>query len=151
MVSAKDSNVKRFVYSSSSSVYGNPASLPTNESSPINPLSPYGMQKYYGELACNVFAKILSIDCSKALELPGVVAIATGIDAKNKFGVLPVTKDEHAMAGDKVRHAGDLVACVAAEDEATAREAERLIEVEYEILDSIHAFISPLIEEYLKQ
>ncbi len=84
------------------------------------------------------YARIVSIDCSKALDLPGVVAVATGADAENKFGVLPVTKDEHAMAVNKVRHAGDLVACVAAEDEATAREAERLIEVEYEILDSIH-------------
>ncbi len=84
------------------------------------------------------YARVLSIDCSKALELPGVVAVATGADAKNKFGVLPVTKDEHAMAVDKVRHAGDLVACVAAEDEATAREAVRLIDIEYEILDSIH-------------
>ena len=84
------------------------------------------------------YARVLSIDCSKALELPGVVAVATGQDAKHKFGGLPVTKDEHAMAVDKVRHAGDLVACVAAEDEATAREAERLIEVEYEELDSIH-------------
>ena len=84
------------------------------------------------------YARILSIDCSKALDLPGVEAIATGEDAKNKFGVLPVTKDEHSMAVNKVRHAGDLVACVAAIDEATAREAERLIEVEYEILDSIH-------------
>ena len=84
------------------------------------------------------YARVISIDCSRALKLPGVVAVATGADAKNKFGVLPVTKDEHAMAVDKVRHAGDLVACVAAEDEATAREAERLIEVEYEILDSIH-------------
>ena len=84
------------------------------------------------------YARVLSVDFSKALELPGVVAIATGADAENKFGVLPVTKDEHAMAVEKVRHVGDLVACVAAEDEATAREAERLIEVEYEILDSIH-------------
>ena len=84
------------------------------------------------------YARVVSIDCSRALELSGVVAIATGADAKNKFGALAVTKDEHAMAVDKVRHAGDLVACVAAEDEATAREAERLIEVEYEILDSIH-------------
>ena len=74
----------------------------------------------------------------QGLELPGVVAIATGADAENKFGVLPVTKDEHAMAVEMVRHVGDLVACVAAEDEATAREAERLIEVEYEIMDSIH-------------
>ncbi len=84
------------------------------------------------------YARVLSVDFSEAIRLPGVVAIATGQDAKNKFGVLPVTKDEHAMAVDKVRHAGDLVACIAAEDEATAREAERLIEVEYEILDSIH-------------
>ena len=84
------------------------------------------------------YARVLSIDCSKAIELPGVVAIATGEDAKNRFGVLPVTKDEHAMAVEKVRHAGDLVACVAAIDEATAREAERLIEVEYEILEPIH-------------
>lgn len=84
------------------------------------------------------YARVLSIDVTKALELPGVIAVATGADAANKFGVLPVTKDEHAMAVEKVRHAGDLVACVAAETEATAREAERLIEVEYEILESIH-------------
>ena len=84
------------------------------------------------------YAKIVSIDTSKAENLPGVLAIATGEDAPNKFGVLPVTKDEHAMAVEKVRHVGDLVACVAAVDEATAREAAALIEVEYEVLDSIH-------------
>ena len=84
------------------------------------------------------YARVVSIDFSRALDLPGVVSIGTGLDAKNKFGVLPVTKDEHAMAIDRVRHAGDLVACIAAETESIAREAERLIEVEYEILDSIH-------------
>ena len=67
-----------------------------------------------------------------------MVSIATGDDASNKFGVLPVTKDEHAMAVERVRHIGDLVACVAAEDEATALEAVRLINVEYEVLESIH-------------
>ena len=84
------------------------------------------------------YARVLSIDISKALELPGVLGVATGEDAPGKFGVLPVTKDEHAMAVEKVRHVGDLVACVAAVDEPTAREACRLIEVEYEVLDSIH-------------
>ena len=84
------------------------------------------------------YAKVISIDTSKAEALPGVIAVATGEDAPNKFGVLPVTKDEHAMAVEKVRHVGDLVACVAAVDEATAREAASLIEVEYEVLDSIH-------------
>ena len=84
------------------------------------------------------YARILSIDATRALELPGVAAIATGQDASGTFGVLPVTKDEHAMARDKVRHIGDLVACVAAVDESTAREAVRLIEVEYEEMDATH-------------
>ena len=34
------------------------------------------------------YARILSIDISESLKLPGVVSIATGEDAKNKFGVL---------------------------------------------------------------
>ena len=84
------------------------------------------------------YARVLSIDATGALELPGVAAIATGQDASGTFGVLPVTKDEHAMARDKVRHIGDLVACVAAVDESTAREAARLIEVEYEEMDATH-------------
>ena len=84
------------------------------------------------------YARVLSIDVTGALDLPGVVAIATGQDASGRFGVLPVTKDENAMARDKVRHIGDPVACVAAVDEATAREAIRLIEIEYEELDAVH-------------
>ncbi len=84
------------------------------------------------------FARVKSIDTSRAEALPGVIAVATGADATRKFGVLPVTKDEHAMAIELVRHVGDLVACVAAEDEATARHALTLIDVDYEVLDSIH-------------
>ena len=56
------------------------------------------------------YAKIKSIDTSRVEALPGVIAVATGQDASNSFGVLPVTKDEHAMAVEKVRHMGDLVA-----------------------------------------
>ncbi|MDP6098651.1 MAG: molybdopterin-dependent oxidoreductase [Candidatus Thalassarchaeaceae archaeon] len=84
------------------------------------------------------FARIISIDTSAAEELDGVIAVATGADSSAKFGVLPVTKDEHALAVNMVRHVGDLVACVAAEDEATALQALQLIEVDYEVLDSIH-------------
>jgi 4-hydroxybenzoyl-CoA reductase alpha subunit len=81
------------------------------------------------------YARIRSIDTSAAEAIPGVVAIATGEDAPKTFGVLPVTKDEHAMAVEKVRHVGDLVACVAAVDEATAMEALGAIVVDYEELD----------------
>ncbi len=81
------------------------------------------------------YARIRSIDTSAAEAMPGVLAVATGEDAPDTFGVLPVTKDEHAMAVEKVRHVGDLVACVAAVDEATAMEAMRAIVVEYDVLD----------------
>ena len=83
------------------------------------------------------YAKIKSIDTSKVEALPGVIAVATGADAANRFGVLPVTKDEHAMAVEKVRHVGDLVACVCAEDEATAIEALSLFDIEWEILEPV--------------
>jgi len=83
-------------------------------------------------------ARIKSIDISAAEEIPGVLAIATGKEYVSRFGVLPVTKDEHALAVDKVRHIGDLVACVAAEDEDTAIQALRAIKVEYEVLDAVH-------------
>jgi 4-hydroxybenzoyl-CoA reductase subunit alpha len=84
------------------------------------------------------YARIRSIDTSEAESIPGVLAIETGQQHTDLFGVLPVTKDEHAMAVDKVRHVGDLVACVAAEDEATALEALRKIKVDYEVLKPIH-------------
>ena len=84
------------------------------------------------------YAKIKSIDTTVAEAMDGVFAVATGQDSINSFGVLPVTKDEHAMAQDKVRHVGDLVACVCAIDEATAIDAMNAISVEYEVLPSIH-------------
>ena len=83
------------------------------------------------------YARIKSIDTSRVEALPGVLAVATGADAPQRFGVLPVTKDEHAMAVDKVRHVGDLVACVAAIDEATALEALNLFDVEWEVLEPV--------------
>ena len=79
------------------------------------------------------YAKVLSIDMTDVESIPGVLATATGIDAPSAFGVLPVTKDEHAMALEKVRHIGDIVACVAAEDEETARLAAAAVRIEYQL------------------
>ncbi len=82
-------------------------------------------------------ARILAIDASKALAYPGVVAVITGYDAPGgKFGVLPLTKDEEALATDRVRFIGDAVCALAAETERAAIEALHLIEVEYEQLAS---------------
>lgn len=57
-----DSDVRRFVYSSSSSVYGDNDNMPLKENFKPNPLSPYGAQKYYGEILCNTFAEVYDIE-----------------------------------------------------------------------------------------
>src|SRR6266853_599988 len=82
-------------------------------------------------------ALIKNIDLSKALALPGVMAIITGKDLPIPYGILPVSQDEHALCIDKVRFVGDPVAAVAAIDEDVAFDAMNLIEVEYERLNTI--------------
>jgi len=79
-------------------------------------------------------ARITHIDASPAEALEGVVAVVTGPDAPNPFGILPVGHDEHALSLDKVRYVGDNVACVAAISESIAEKALELIDVEYELL-----------------
>ena len=77
-------------------------------------------------------ARIVSIDTSEAEALEGVVAVCTGADCKVPFGVLPIAENEFPLARDKVRYRGEPVAAVAADDEATAVKALKLIHVEYE-------------------
>jgi len=82
-------------------------------------------------------ALIKNIDVSKAMAMPGVLAIITGKDLPIPYGILPVSQDEHALCIDKVRFIGDPVAAVAAIDEDVAFDAMNLIEVEYEPLQTI--------------
>jgi 4-hydroxybenzoyl-CoA reductase alpha subunit len=79
-------------------------------------------------------ARIVSIDTSRAEALEGVHAVITGQDLPTPYGIIPWTRDEHALALDKVRYIGDAVACVAAVDEDTANAALDLIEVTYQEL-----------------
>lgn len=55
---AKINNVKRFVYASSAATYGNPTSLPLNESEPVKPESPYGLEKQINELYVQLFSEL---------------------------------------------------------------------------------------------
>src|SRR5207302_6478400 len=67
----------------------------------------------------------------------GGVATHIGAERPEKYGLIPWTHDEQALATDHVRFVGDEVACVAALDERIAEEALKLIEVEYEVLPAI--------------
>jgi 4-hydroxybenzoyl-CoA reductase subunit alpha len=82
-------------------------------------------------------ARILSIDASEALALPGVAAVVTGAEMPIPFGIIVWTPDENALATDRARYIGDAVAAVAAVDEETANRALGLIRVEYEVLEAI--------------
>jgi len=53
--------IKRVVFSSSSSVYGD-AKVPTSETNPLNPLSPYALSKLIGEQYCKLYSDIYDLD-----------------------------------------------------------------------------------------
>lgn len=61
LLAARDARVKKFIYSASSSAYGNQSKMPLKESMSANPLSPYGLQKYVGELYCRLFSEIYGL------------------------------------------------------------------------------------------
>jgi len=59
-----DYGVHRFIYSSSSSVYGNveEKDLPTSENQKLNPMSPYALQKLIGEQYCRLFSELYGLE-----------------------------------------------------------------------------------------
>jgi UDP-glucose 4-epimerase len=62
LLAAKETGVKRVIYASSSSVYGDTPALPKQEEMPSNPLSPYALQKYIGEQYCRLFYQLYGLD-----------------------------------------------------------------------------------------
>ncbi len=62
IVAARDAGVKRFVYASSSSVYGDHPGLPKKEDETGNPLSPYAVSKKSNELYARVFAETYNME-----------------------------------------------------------------------------------------
>jgi UDP-N-acetylglucosamine 4-epimerase len=62
LVAARDAGVARFVYASSSAVYGDHPALPKVEDTIGNPLSPYGLTKYVDELYAQIFSRCYGFD-----------------------------------------------------------------------------------------
>jgi CO/xanthine dehydrogenase Mo-binding subunit len=76
-------------------------------------------------------ARVIKVDTSEAEKMPGVMAVLTGREIPcNTFG--PSLKDQPVLADERVFHAGDGVAAVAAITEQIATEALEKITVEYE-------------------
>ena len=82
-------------------------------------------------------ARIVSIDASAALAMPGVHAVITGRDLPGYYGIIPWTEDEQALCETKARYVGDAIAAVAADSELLCEEALAKIRVEYEVLPAV--------------
>jgi 4-hydroxybenzoyl-CoA reductase alpha subunit len=82
-------------------------------------------------------ARLVDIDFTRALEDPEVIATITGADMPVKYGILPWTRDEYALALDKARFIGDGVAAVAATSERAAARAAERVNVIYELLTPV--------------
>ncbi|OIK06572.1 molybdopterin-dependent oxidoreductase [Streptomyces monashensis] len=88
-------------------------------------------------------ARILAIDTSAALRVPGVHAVLTHHDAPERH--FSTARHEHPeedpddtrVLDDTVRHVGQRVAAVVADSEAAAEEGCRRIEVTYEVLPAV--------------
>lgn len=76
-------------------------------------------------------ARINAIDASDAEKIAGVRLVVTGKELPISFGVLPISEDETAMAIEKTRYVGEIVAAVAADTEEIAARACRAIKVDY--------------------
>lgn len=62
LLAARDAGVKRLVFASSSSIYGDNPQLPRREDQEPQPLSPYALTKLTGEYYCKIFARVYSLD-----------------------------------------------------------------------------------------
>ena len=83
-------------------------------------------------------ARVLDIDASAALALPGVLAVLTADDVPhNKVGHLQQDWDVMIAKGDITRCVGDAVCLVVAENEAVLRQAKELVKVDYEPLEPV--------------
>ena len=115
---AVDSGVRRFVYSASSSAYGNTSVLPTPESNSTNPLSPYGAQKLMGEIYCRTFSQVYDIETvslryfnvyGERQLLEGAYCLVMGIFVQQRLNNKPMTIRGDGEQRRDFTYVGDVV------------------------------------------
>ena len=113
-----DMDVRRFVYSASSSAYGSTKKLPSKESDKPNPISPYANQKYYGELCCKMFSKVYNIETvslryfnvyGERQNLGGAYATVVGIFLNQSINKKPLTINGDGDQRRDFTYVGDVV------------------------------------------
>ena len=110
--------VKRFIYSASSSCYGNNKIFPTPETEPTNPISPYALQKYIGEQYCRMFSEIYNLDTvslryfnvyGERMSLEGAYKLVIPIFAEQMLKGKPLTINNDGEQRRDFTYVGDVV------------------------------------------
>lgn len=100
LVAARDAKVRKVIYSASSSAYGDQEIMPLHEKLPVNPTSPYGMQKYMGERYCQLFSQLYNLPTvslryfnvyGRRQSLEGAYTLVTGIFVRQRLASQPMT------------------------------------------------------------
>ena len=113
-----ESDVRRFIYSSSSSVYGNQTNLPLKEDFKTNPFSPYGAQKLYGEILCKTFSKVYGLETvslryfnvyGEKQNIDGAYALVIGIFLNQKSNEKSLTVRGDGSQRRDFTYVGDVV------------------------------------------
>ena len=115
---AVDLNVRRFIYSASSSAYGSTDQLPSHENDLANPISPYASQKYYGEITCRMFSEVYNIETvslryfnvfGERQNLGGAYATVIGIFLDQLSKNIPLTVNGDGKQRRDFTYVGDVV------------------------------------------
>jgi len=120
LVAARDAGVKRFVFSSSSSVYGDvdEKDLPTSEQSELNPMSPYALHKLIGEQYCKLFSDLYDMEtvCLRYFNVygerqntEGAYCLVMGVFAGQMLNGEPMTINGDGHQKRDFTYVGDVV------------------------------------------
>jgi nucleoside-diphosphate-sugar epimerase len=118
LIASRNAKVKRFIYSASSSVYGDTELFPTPENTKPSPMSPYGLQKYIGEQYCKLFSELYGLDTvslryfnvyGEGMLDEGAYCTVLGIFKKQKKNREPLTITNDGNQKRDFTYVGDVV------------------------------------------
>ena len=116
----REHNIKRLVFSSSSSVYGDveEKDLPTSEDANLNPMSPYALHKFVGEEYCRLYSKIYNVETvslryfnvyGDRQPTSGAYCLVMGVFAQQKLNGEPMTIRGDGEQRRDFTYVGDVV------------------------------------------
>jgi UDP-glucose 4-epimerase len=135
LIAARDAGVRTFIYSGSSSVYGDQAVLPLRESMTPNPLNPYALQKLAGEQYTRMFHRLFGMSTltlryfnvyGPRMATAGAYVTVIGVFLREKIAGRPVIIHGDGTQRRDFTHVRDAVAANLAAMDATVGDGRAL-------------------------